>query len=174
MELPELRKTLLQLQAADQKFRIKIQSEIAKMGFYSKETVLKINAIDKKNREQLKKIIVKHGWPTISMVGEDGAHAAWLVAQHSDLDLEFQKEILTVFEKLLPIGEVSKSNYAYLKDRVLVNEGKPQLFGTQFTDDSDKHPIPQPIKDRKNLDKRRAAFELIPFEEYEKFFHLSP
>ena len=34
--------------------------------------------------ERLKVIIAEHGWPTFTMVGRDGATAAWVVAQHAD------------------------------------------------------------------------------------------
>jgi hypothetical protein len=39
----------------------------------------RMEAVDKKNRDRLKEIVDKHGWPGRSLVGKDGAHAAWLV-----------------------------------------------------------------------------------------------
>jgi hypothetical protein len=35
-------------------------------------------------------------------------------------------------EEAVAEGEASQSNYAYLTDRVLFHEGKPQRYGTQL------------------------------------------
>ena len=48
--------------------------------------------IDERNTDWLKKVIARHGWPTISMVGKRASHDAWLLAQHADHDLKFQKK----------------------------------------------------------------------------------
>jgi hypothetical protein len=47
---------------------------------------------DEERTERLKEIIAEYGWPTFDLVGEDGADAAWTIAQHSDLDPTFQRE----------------------------------------------------------------------------------
>ena len=49
---------------------------------------------DIERTERLEEIIAEHGWPTYDLVGEDGEEAAWVIAQHSDLDPEFQAEAL--------------------------------------------------------------------------------
>jgi hypothetical protein len=67
----------------------------------------------------------------------------------------------------LPKDEVSRSNYAYLTDRVLLAEGKKQLYGTQFIFSNGKW-RPRPIQDEANVDKRRAEIGLPPLAEYAK------
>lgn len=42
----------------------------------------------------MKKIVKKHGWPGISLVGKKASVGAWLLAQHADRDLRFQKNVL--------------------------------------------------------------------------------
>jgi hypothetical protein len=79
----------------------------------------------------LKQIVAEYGWPTISLVGEDGANAAWLIAQHADFDVPFQRQCLARVEEAYQRGEVSGMQLAYLTDRVLIAERKPQLYGTQ-------------------------------------------
>jgi hypothetical protein len=37
----------------------------------------------RRNTARLKAVVVDHGWPGRSLVGEDGAHAAWLILQHA-------------------------------------------------------------------------------------------
>ena len=114
-------------------------------------------------------IIKENGWPTISMVGTEGALAAFLLAQHADADPTFQRDCLQRMQAA-PEGEVSKNDVAYLTDRVLVNEGKKQLYGTQFHIVDGKL-APRPIEDDQNLDKRRAEAGMITMDAYRK--HMS-
>lgn len=41
-------------------------------------------AADGENLPWLRQVISGVGWPGKSLVGEDGAHAAWLLAQHAE------------------------------------------------------------------------------------------
>lgn len=123
-------------------------------------------SIDKNNTKWLKKHVEKYGWPTISEVGADGAQAAWLLAQHSDHDIAFQEHCLELMKKL-PKYEVLTKNIAYLQDRVLVAQGKSQIYGTQFYNEG-KGTKPRPIKYIKTLDKRRKQMGLESFAENEK------
>jgi hypothetical protein len=79
----------------------------------------------------LKQIIAEYGWPGISLVGEEAANAAWLVAQHADEDLAFQRQCLSLVEKAHAAGDATGMHLAYLTDRVFSAEGKQQLYGTQ-------------------------------------------
>lgn len=129
-----------------------------------------MQTVDKRNTKRMKKIVSEYGWPTKRKVGADGTRAAWLLVQHADLDPVFQRLCL---EKMTPFqesGEVMLEDVAYLSDRVLVNEGKPQVYGTQF------HSVegvrqPRPIRDPDNVDKRRKSMGLNTMKEYTKFFN---
>jgi hypothetical protein len=109
-------------------------------------------------------IVAKHGWPGKSLVGKDGARAAWLVVQHSH-DLAFQKRCLEMLEIAVAQGEAQAVEHAYLYDRVAVNEGRPQRWGTQF-DSANK---PYPIEDAAHVDERRKAIGLSTLAEYARF-----
>lgn len=63
-------------------------------------------------------------------------------------------------------GEADAKLLAYLDDRVRVNAGRPQLYGTQFISDETGVLRPQPIQNPDSLDQRRAAIGLEPFAEY--------
>ncbi len=123
-------------------------------------------SVDIDNTNFMKKVIEKHGWPKISYIGKKASDTAWLLVQHSDHDIKFQKLVLSLM-KDLPGNEVNKSNIAYLVDRVLVAENKPQLYGTQFHSIGDKL-VPKPIKNKINLDKRRERMGLSRFADYEE------
>jgi hypothetical protein len=109
----------------------------------------------------LKRVVKKVGWPTISLVGKDGAQAAWQLLQHSDDDLSFQAHCLELM-KQLPSGEIMLRNIAYMEDRVRKGQGKPQLYGTQYAK-ADGKAVDIKIEDVENLDKRRLSMGLKPF-----------
>jgi hypothetical protein len=123
----------------------------------------KLRAIDRANTQRLKEIVARYGWPGNSLVGKEGANAAWLLVQHADKDRPFQKECLRLMEQAAAKGEVSKTNLAYLTDRVLV--GKQQRYGTQIRE-VNGHFKPEPIEDEGNVDKRRAEVGLEPLATY--------
>lgn len=145
---------LIEMEKADQAMRTKYQAgEIA--WDYS---------VDAKHTKRLKQIVEASGWPTVSKVGEEGAGAAWLLAQHADHDPAFQQQCL-VLMKQAEEGEVKPAYVAYLEDRVRVHMGQPQRYGTQFYKEG-KTLGPSPIEDEEHIDERRAAVGLGPFSEY--------
>lgn len=119
--------------------------------------------VDITNTNRMKEIVTEIGWPTISKVGKAVADDAWLLVQHADHDVAFQFECL-VLMKSEPDNEVDKINIAYLEDRVRVNQGKGQLFGTQFIQENNKH-VPREIEDIEKIDERRAEIGLGPLQE---------
>ena len=160
-EMAELRAELDAMMNEDQKWRRQFRSQDA----LDKEGVEKLRAVDARNTARMREIVDTYGWPMKSMVGAGGAHAAWLLVQHADHDVVFQRQCLTLMRALLEIDEVHRQDVAYLTDRVLCNEGKPQIYGTQFHLVSGNSQ-PRPIKDAENVDKRRLESGLPTLEEY--------
>ena len=126
----------------------------------------KMKAVDAENTKWLHEVVERHGWPGRSLVGKDGAKAAWLLVQHADADPKFQRFCLDRMAEL-PEGEVSPANAAYLTDRVLLAEGKKQRYGTQFIF-VDGKPQVRPLEDEANVDHRRAEVGLPPLADYAK------
>jgi hypothetical protein len=152
----------------------KLASRINKMAEVDQQMRTRVQAggewdlsIDKTNTEELKSIIDEFGWPTIDLVGEEASNNAWLLAQHADHDLEFQKEVLDLLIERR--GEnpnsIRASNIAYLTDRILVAEGKEQEFGTQFKIGDDGLTL-RPVRDFKNVNERRFEYGLDEIERY--------
>jgi hypothetical protein len=125
--------------------------------------------IDRKNTAWLKEVVAKHGWPGKSLVGRDGAQAAWLLVQHADLDRDFQKKCLPLVAEAVKQGEAQPTHLAYLTDRVYLAEGKKQVYGTQMRT-VDGKTVPAPIEDEANVDKRRKEVGLGTMAEYMKNF----
>ena len=120
--------------------------------------------MDKEHTEHMKAIIGQIGFPTTSAVGKKASFAAWLLVQHADHDLAFQRTCLTLM-KDLPNHEVDPVNIAYLTDRILVSEKRPQIYGTQFYYDQSQKPVLHITEDRLNLNKRRTSIGLEPLQE---------
>jgi len=99
-------------------------------------------------------------WPGRRLVGADGEHAAWLVAQLGDADL--QHRVLPYLEAAADCGDADPSHYACLLDRVRMAEGKPQVFGSQFVAAGDDGVAPWPIEDPVGVDERRRRVGLEP------------
>ncbi|WP_206603096.1 DUF6624 domain-containing protein [Leptolyngbya ohadii] len=123
-------------------------------------------SVDIQNTARLKQIIQEIGWPSISKVGRWAANAAWLLAQHADRDVDFQRECLDRMKQ--QIDDVDIKTVAYLEDRVRVNEGRSQLYGTQYHLDEQGNLVPQPIENPEEVDDRRKAVGLEPLAEYDQ------
>jgi len=148
---PLLRDELLAMESIDQEYRLP-----------GNEDQSRASVVSLKNTGRLKAIIEDHGWPRISMVGEDGAQAAWLIVQHADQDRGFQNEVLAMMEPLVKTGEVSLESYAYLYDRV----NDPQRYGTQGSCVSKGIWEPRQIEGRAQVDERRAEVGMQTLQEY--------
>jgi hypothetical protein len=122
-------------------------------------------AVDADNTARMKAIVQEYGWPSVSLVGRDGAEAAFTLVQHADADHAFQVEMLQFVKKAASAGELKAQDYALLQDRVLVGEGKPQIFGTQLRMVG-QDLIPHSIEDEANVDRRRADVGLPSLAEY--------
>jgi hypothetical protein len=119
------------------------------------------------NTTRIKAIIKQYGWPGPDLVGKDGSDAAFLLVQHSDNS--FRKKMLPAVRSAFKAHKLSGQNYALLLDINLVEEGKPQIYGTRvkaFDQWKNHKPIPEPIKDPANVDKRRAEVGLLPLSIY--------
>jgi len=159
--LPDLRRELLERRDRDRTLRNRlIQSGAAQP---DPEIADELRAVDMSNTSRIKEIIREHGWPGPNLVGHDGTAAAWLLVQHSTI--EFQREMLPIVKEAYTAGTLSGGNYALLFDRVLVNEGKAQVFGSQGKWNDGVLGL-HPIEDEVNVDKRRAEVGLGPLSEY--------
>jgi hypothetical protein len=132
-----------------------------------------VAAVDAENLPWLKGVITERGWPVASLVGADGAEAAWLLAQHADADPVFQRHCLGLLAAAVEAGEATRRNLAYLTDRVLLAEGQAQVYGTQMTRRGDAW-VPRNLGDPDDVDARRAAADLEPLAEYVRQFDDHP
>jgi hypothetical protein len=157
----------------DQSYRSEMDAVGKKYGYSSPEMMelWKVQQpIDEANIKRLVEIIETHGWPGRRLIGDKASTAAFLVLQHADYT--YQKKYLPLVRAAAAAGELGPDSLALLEDRVLMNEGKKQIYGTQLqTNDKGVLEL-YPIEDEGNVDKRRAEVGLPPLAEYVKHFGL--
>jgi hypothetical protein len=118
------------------------------------------------------KIIKKYGYPNFDLVGEETSNNFWALIQHQDKHINFQDSVVELLKKEVDNNKASKSNYAYLVDRLLVNKKKKQIYGTQMRLNKKGNSYePEPVRDKKNLNKRRSEMGLVTEEEYIKIMN---
>jgi len=122
------------------------------------------------NTEWLKKQSTKQNLLDTSVYGNAASRAAWLIVQHSDHDPAWQKDMLEVVEKLYRAGKFEARQYALLVDRIAVNAGEPQTYGSQGKCAKDGKWHPKPIRNDENISELRKSMGLIPMHENIKRF----
>lgn len=162
---PTLRAELLHRRDEDQRLRGKLVRQMNSDGGVDPAFGDSVAALDRRNTARMKEILSERGWPGEALVGADGSRAAWVLVQHADHDLPFQKRALELLGAAVEEGRASGRDLAFLTDRVRKHEGRPQLYGTQ-TEVVDCRRIPYPIQDPDGVDRRRAAVGLGPLEDY--------
>ena len=130
---------------------------------------------DEENTSDLKNILKTYDWIRVSVFGTPTDMHAWTIVQHADHDHQFQKDVLRKLEALYLIGETDPAHYAYLYDRVMIdnydNVGPKNLqrYGTQGNYVGNQWE-PYPVEAPEHLNKRRKSVGLEPIEEYRKAF----
>ncbi|NMH96613.1 DUF6624 domain-containing protein [Pseudonocardia acidicola] len=136
------------------------------------EILARLEDVDRDNTRWLGELVNRRGWPGRSLVGEDGALAAWLLAQHADQDPTLQRRCLDLM-RAAPETEVSPSHIAYLTDRVLLAEGESQVYGSQMTMVGGEY-RPEHLRDPDSVDQRRAAVGLDPMSKHLELMRQPP
>jgi hypothetical protein len=159
---------LLTIKKNDQKYRAQIDSIAAQSGRKSEAYQLLWNAIDyydSLNLLSVIEIIDRFGWLGANEVGIDGNSALWLVIQHAPLPV--QEKYYPIMLSAVETGKASKKHLAYLLDRILIRQGKKQLYGTQSrTDYKTEITKVEDVEDPANLNRRRAWVGLPAMKVY--------
>lgn len=112
----------------------------------------------------LQQLLQRDGWVDRNVYGNKTSSQAWLLAQHADSAPEIQQQVLARMQPLLDNNRVKRANYAYLWDRVAINAGRKQRYGTQpiwECDDQGQLTL-HPVEDPESLDQRRREMQMGP------------
>jgi hypothetical protein len=116
-------------------------------------------------RRRLVEILDTYGWPGESLVGEDGAEAAWQLALHTMPDPQVLRRCLRLLEDAAAAGEAHSWQVAFLVDRVSLVERNVQVYGTTICRQQDGTFAPPLLEDPDQVDARRQAVGLPPLEQ---------
>lgn len=122
-----------------------------------------VRRIDAANTTWLAGVIADRGWPGHELVGADGAHAAWLLAQHARPEL--QACWLDLLRAAVDSGDARRRDLAFLEDRVRVHQGLPQHYGTQWGGPAGTAARLFPLADPEQVNHRRAVLGLTAIAE---------
>ena len=142
------RQILNEVYESDQ--RIRKSNDIIK---YAKE--------DHRNQELVISIVEKCGMPTLKDVTQKQMNAIWLGLQHSNK--KYRNKYFSQVVKAVENGDLSKQQYALMKDRILMDQGKPQIYGSQI-----KNGKLYPLENPETVNERRKEMGMGTIEDYLK------
>lgn len=154
----------------DQKCRLRLDELLKKSRSESEdiELITLIELIDEKdslNFLKIEKILDEYGWLGADAIGEQGNKTLFLVIQHSDL--ETQLKYLPMMREALKKGNAEGKDFALLVDRIAMEQGNRQIYGSQIKIDGDEFYV-YPIIEPEKVNERRADVGLEPIEDYVK------
>ena len=139
----------------------RVREELARDGSLFHGYHPRMQTIHDRNAGRLAAIIDAHGWPGKPVVGEQAAHAAWLILQHAIAHPALQRRGLDLVKNEADADPIET---AMLEDRIRGFEGRGQVYGTQFDWDAAGEMSPLPIENPEGVDQRRASIGLGPLE----------
>lgn len=166
-----LRVVLEEIYDADQGIRIELMDALGghvDEGGHVGELFGRMAQIDSVNRIKMDRILSDYGWLPQSKVGEKAASAIFFVVQHGGQEMIQQH--LPALQKLARENEAKTTHAAMMEDRLLMKQGKKQIYGTQASGDTTGASYIWPIADPERVNERRkaAGFELTVEENAER------
>ena len=148
-EVYSLVKELKQMRNEDQGIRLLLIDASKRYGDRDKRTVeirRMMKRIDSKNALRVQQIIDLYGWLGSDELGEDANY-------------------LPILKKAMEEGNADGWQYAFLTDRIKMNRGEKQVYGTQTLRMNGKQ-FPVPIENPDKVDTLRKEIGLEPMKEY--------
>ena len=164
-----LRAELERIHELDQRDRLNVHNYIT--GAQKDSVISHMVLQDSLNFARVTAIIDSSGWLGPDAVGAKASQALFLVLQHADARPAVQAAYLPVMRDAVANGDAHPHELAMLEDRVAVNSGKPQIYGSQIGW-KDGKPYMRAIADEEHVNERRKAVGLEPLEDYVRRFGL--
>lgn len=123
--------------------------------------------VDAENSAQAMAILDRVGWPTEAMVGREAADA-WTHLMAQRVSAEALESSLPHLRAAAARGEVSLMTSAHIEDRADVLHGRPQRYGTQWTESPETGYAPYPLDDAVMVEERRARIGLLSLAEHKR------
>ena len=129
--------------------------------------------VDGDNVEFLKSVVAELGWIDAVRFGAEASDTAFLIVQHCS-DLRLMRTALPLIEADVRAGRLSGQNYALLFDRLRLNLGYLQRYGSQIGRSEELGQVLMPCEDFERIDERRAEVGMGPLADYLDLFRASP
>ena len=129
------------------------------------EYAMKMEATDSTNLVVVSYILDTYSWP--SGLSDEANEAIFLVIDHSDL--KTMNKYIGLFHDAVEKGYIQTNDLVTMEDRMLMNAGKPQKYGTQaysLVEDGKTVIYIWPVEDSDRLDALRKSVGLMPIESY--------
>ena len=126
---------------------------------------LKMEETDSANQASVSNILDTYGWPT--GLSDAANKAIFLVIDHSDF--KTMNKYIELFRDAVEKGYIQMNDLVTMEDRMLMNAGKPQKYGTQaysLVEDGKTVIYIWPVEDPDKLDALRKSVGLMPIGEY--------
>ena len=131
------------------------------------------HAIDLENQAALIALAPSARWFTFEDYGEEASRAAFYIVQHANVDL--WRIYVPLLEPLVGTGQIDDAQYALMYDRLAINEGRPQRYGSQYTCEGRQSRLAPLETDEATVDERRAAMGMVSMADNAKRFeHSNP
>jgi len=122
-------------------------------------------SVDADNTKYLRALVVDLGWIDAKRFGRPSATNAFLIVQHSG-DLRLMQGALPEIEKDMKAGIGDPQDYALLYDRLKLNLGERQRYGSQIGQNSKGESVVLPLEDKSRVEEFRKAIGLFPLAQY--------
>lgn len=164
----KVRKELIKVRDKDQSIRL-IVLDVRKNSNDSlliKKVNKKMKLIDNESAITVSKIIDKYGWLGNDKIGTEANQTLFLGIQHID-DTIVQNKYLPVLKEAVKNGDAEPWHFAFLTDRILMNQGEKQIYGTQTIISKDpKLSYVVPLQYPEKVDELRKEIGLDPLNDY--------
>ncbi|MCE3278422.1 MAG: hypothetical protein K0S44_613 [Bacteroidetes bacterium] len=161
---------LLRIDELDQRYRNQMGSVQSRYGGDSKEMKELYKAMksaDSLNLIKVEYILSKYGWLGVNEIGSQCNTTLFMVIQHSDQP--HQEKYLPIMRLAVKNGKAQAHHLALLEDRILLQQGKKQIYGSQLSWNlkTNQYYL-APLEDPDNVDKRRKEAGLEILSDYIK------
>jgi len=162
-----LRAELERIHEMDQRDRLNVGNYIT--GAQKDSVIAHMAGQDSLDLIRVTAIIDSAGWLGEAEIGHKANQALFLVIQHADARPAVQAAYLPIMREAVAEGNARADELAMLEDRVAVNHGRPQLYGSQIGWKDGKGFV-KPMEDEEHVNERRASVGLEPLEKYAERF----
>ncbi len=170
--IKKLNKALIALKKKGETIRLELMPLLAEnskkedvsMQLKQYALITKMQQQDRYNQEYLKAVFNNCDWP--KKLSKEAHTSIYLILQHSDDTL--MRSYYPKVEELVMLGYLDPDDAATMFDRLQLNAGLPQRYGTQTYENTNNQNAVWPIQETEDLTSLRASVGLSSMYEYIK------